>query len=542
MKTKKFATFRPPTPNEQEILIHLEVRPLRADEVQRFDQLITEHHYLKSARLVGEHVRYVAVYQGQWMALAAWNAAALHLKARDAFIGWSEEQRRRRLPLVVNNCRLLVLPDCHCPNLISRFMKLMLGRLSADWQQDWGHPVALGETFVDPHLYQGTAYKASGWNRLGQTAGWKRSAEDFYQKHERPKQIWVRELVLHACRKLCGSQLPEDWKRVEENASPRCTAKARAMQSLVEHLRVQVPEFRVKEALAYPMAGFLALIALGMFSGVRRGPQDLADYAASLSQGQLRALGFRTDKHTGRIRCPGESTFKRMLPRIDAAALERALLFWQEEVLGPSQDRLVIVDGKTLRHAHVQLVSAVDGSGRWLGTHPVKEGSNEIPAARELLAKVPLENKTSLADAIHTQIETAQQILFEGGGDYALTVKDNQKQLVQTLETLLSRSAFSPSTHAADPGTDAGTQSQPAGDPGFGVSGSDPRTSELSGSAIDCALATAGATQIQEQHRDGLFDQQSDAGTLGRAGLAQTQAGLLGDREPIAPRLGRVAR
>src|SRR2546425_6184842 len=79
------------------------------------------------------------------------------------------------------------------------------------------------------------------------------------------------------------------------------------MRSLVEHLRAQVPEFRRQEALAYPLAGFLALIALAMFSGVRRGPQDLAEYAATLSQGQLRALGFRTDKHTGRIRCPGES-------------------------------------------------------------------------------------------------------------------------------------------------------------------------------------------------------------------------------------------
>src|SRR3989475_2403316 len=356
---QKFARFRQPTADEQEVLIHLVVRPVPVEQTEQFDQLLTEHHYLKSAQLVGEHLRYVAEYRGQWMALASWNAAAWHIKARDSFIGWKEEQRRRRLPLVVNNSRLLVLPICQCPNLISRFMKLMLGRLSQDWQQSWGHPVALAETFVDPHLYQGTAYKASGWNRLGQTAGWKRSAEDFYQKHERPKQIWVRELVPNACGKLCAQQLPPEWKKVEDKARPHCTAKATQMRSLVEHLRGQVPDFRSKEALAYPLAGFLALIALAMFSGVRRGPQDLAEYAATLSQGQLRALGFRTDKHTGRIRCPGESTFKRMLPRIDAAALERALLLWQEQVLGAAQDKLVIVDGKTLRHAHVELGSAL---------------------------------------------------------------------------------------------------------------------------------------------------------------------------------------
>ena len=462
MKQKKFARFRQPTPDEQEILIHLTVRLVSADEVERFDQLITQHHYLKNGHLVGEHLRYVAEYRGQWLALATWNAPALHLKARDGFIGWTDEQRRTRLPLLVNNSRLLVLPECHCPNLISRFMKLMLARLSPDWVESWRHPLALAETFVDPHLYQGTAYKASGWNRLGPTAGWKRNAEDFYQKHDRPKQIWVRELVPNACRKLGAQALPPAWQSVEEKAAPRCTAKAPQMCNLVEHLRAEVPEFRSKEALAYPLAGFLGLIALAMFSGVRRGPQDLAQYAATLSQGQLRALGFRRDKHTGRIRCPGESTFKRMLPRINAAALERALLRWQDQVLGASQDHLVIVDGKTLRHAHVELVSAVDGRGRWLGTVPIKAGSNEIPAARELLAKVPVNHKTALADALHTQMETAQQILFEGGGDYALTVKNNQKELVQTLATLLTPGKFSPSAHGADPRPDARSQSQPA--------------------------------------------------------------------------------
>src|SRR3989454_5003123 len=506
MKQKKVASFRQPTPDEQQILIHLNTRPVRSDEVQRFNQLMAEHHYLKDGQLVGEHLRYVAEYEDQWLALAAWSAPALHIKARDRFIGWNEEQRRTRLPLLVNNSRLLVLPACQCPNLISRFMKLMLGRLSQDWQQSWGHPVALAETFVDPHLYQGTAYKASGWNRLGQTAGWKRSAEDFYQKHERPKQIWVRELVPNACGKLCGPQLPPEWKKVEDKARPHCTAKAVQMRSLVEHLRAEVSEFRSKEALAYPMAGFLALIALAMFSGVRRGPQDLAEYAASLSQGQLRALRFRWKRGTTRTRCPGESTFKRLLPRIGAVALERALLLWQEQLLGPSQDKLVIVDGKTLRHAHVELVSAVDGSGRWLGTVPVQEGSNEIPAARRMLGKVSLANKTALADALHTQLETAQQILFEGGGDYALTVKDNQKELVRTLATLLKPGKFSPSAHDADSRADSRTQSQSARDSGSGMPGSDPRAGELPGGTTHCATQTASAAQGQEDHRDSLFD------------------------------------
>src|SRR5713101_1086551 len=79
---QKFARFRSPTPDEQEVLAHLVVRLVPADQVEQCDQLITEHHYLKSAQLVGEHLRYVAEYRGQWMALSTWSAAALHIRAR----------------------------------------------------------------------------------------------------------------------------------------------------------------------------------------------------------------------------------------------------------------------------------------------------------------------------------------------------------------------------------------------------------------------------------------------------------------------------
>ena len=459
---KSKSRFRRPTPEEQTVLRELYLKLLvTPKDIGKCDQILIEHHYLHSAQLVGEQLRYAVIWKGQWLAVAAWSAAALHLKARDHFIGWTQEQRRRRLALVVNNSRLYVLPECHYPNLVSRFMKLMLGRLSQDWESTWGHPVALAESFVDPQEYRGTAYRVSGWSQLGPTSGWKRSAVDFYEKHDRPKQVWIRELVKNACGKLRASELPPEWAKIEQNAVPRCTAKARQIRSLVETLRAQVPECRSKHALAYPIAGMLALIAMAMFSGVRRGPQDLAEYAATLCQGQLRALGFRPSPHTGRTRCPGITPFRDVLIGVDAAAVERALLLWQEQLLGPTQDKLVIVDGKTLRHAHVELVSAVNGQGRWLGTVPVQEGSNEIPAARQLLGQLELADKTTLADALHTQVETVQQVLFEGGGDYVLTVKENQKELVQTLTTLLTPGKFSPSPHLSDSGADPGAQPQP---------------------------------------------------------------------------------
>jgi len=520
---------RQPAPDEQLVLEHLTVRLVQPHEQDRYHALIQAHHYLANDHVVGEHLRYVATYRGQWLALATWGAAARHLKARDGFIGWSAEQRRRRLALVVNNTRLCVLPACHYPNLVSRMMKLMLGRLGADWQAAWKHPVALAETFVDPQLFQGTAYKVSGWSHLGRTAGWQRHAEDFYQKHDRPKQVWVRELSPKACVRLRAQTLPPAWAAVEAAVPPACTAPVKEMRSLVEELRAEVPEFRRDQALAYPVAGMLALIALALFSGVRCGPTDLADYAATLSQGQLRALRFRHKRGTRRVRCPDRTTFDRVLQGVDAAAVERALLAWQEQVLGPVQDRLVIVDGKTIRHAGVELVSAVSGTGRWLGTVAVAAGSNEIPAGRAMLAKVELTGRRVLADALHTQTETAQQILYEGGGDYLLTVKGNQPELVKTLEGLLAKQSFSPSADGGDAGTHAGAQLRAHGGAGVGVPGSDARAGGFSGGATHCAAAAAGAAEGQEDDGDRLSDQQPEPGGIAGGGVAAAQAGLLGD-------------
>jgi len=460
--TKRKHRFRRPTADEQTVLREMQIKLLvTPEDLEKCDQILIRDHYLHSARLVGEQLRYAVQWKGQWLAVATWSAAALHLKPRDAFIAWTDEQRRQRLPLVVNNSRLYVMPQCHYPNLISRFMKLMLGRLSADWQKTWGHPVALAESFVDPDEYQGTAYKVSGWSQLGHTRGWKRSAVDFYQEHGHPKQVWIRPLVKNACAKLRAPQLPPPWAAVLDKAKPHCTAKVGEIGSLMERLQQGIPEFRRKQGLAYPIAGMLALIAMAIFSGVAKGYEDLADYAATLSQAQLRSLRFRRDPQTGRVRSPERTTFERVLSAVDGQLLQQVLLLWQEQVLGPVQDHLVIIDGKEIRHADVESVSAVDGTGRWLGSTLVAQDSNEIPAGRQQLAKLDLVGKIVLSDAAHTQVAHAQQILYEQGGNYLMTVKKNQKDLFNTIETLFTPQRFSPSTHGANPCLDAGAQPGP---------------------------------------------------------------------------------
>jgi hypothetical protein len=256
----------------------------------------------------------------------------------------------------------------------------------------------------------------------------------------------VRELEKGACQKLRAAQLPESWATVEQKSAPRCREKPAAILSLVQHLEQVVPEFRRRQALTYPVAGMMALMVMAVFCGVVRGQRDLAAFARTLSQTQLRALKFRCVPRSLRREPPGETTFHRVLVAVDAVLLERGLLLWQEQMLGPAEDQTIAFDGKKLRHARgVELVSAFGvQSGRWLGSVCTEQKSNEIPAARVLLEKIEVVGKTVVADALHTQHDTARQIVFEGGGDYVFTVKDNQKGLHENMARLLAKQPFSP--------------------------------------------------------------------------------------------------
>ena len=168
------AETNPSNPQGEVIsLRHLQVQVLDSPELNaRAQGLLEEHHYLGAVKPVGERLLYaVSDAQGTWVAVLVFAAAALHLRGREAWIGWSGEQRRRRLALVVNNVRFLLLPKPAVSNLGSAVLSRVLGRLSADWQARYQHPVLVVETFVDPERFTGSVYKASGVDRVGPDQG-----------------------------------------------------------------------------------------------------------------------------------------------------------------------------------------------------------------------------------------------------------------------------------------------------------------------------------------------------------------------------------
>ncbi|MGD0263305.1 MAG: Druantia anti-phage system protein DruA [Verrucomicrobiota bacterium] len=101
----------------------------------------------------------------------AWSSAPRHLGARDRFIGWSAEARRRNIRFLAYNPRYLILPWVHVPHLASHVLGQMARRIAADWERIYGHPLYFLETFVDPERYRGTCYRAANWVVMGRTTG-----------------------------------------------------------------------------------------------------------------------------------------------------------------------------------------------------------------------------------------------------------------------------------------------------------------------------------------------------------------------------------
>ena len=163
---------------------------------KRLDEELTTRHYPKNATAVGQVLRYVAEYEGQWVGLLVLSSSAYHIKVRDPWVHWNPRQVNERRPLIAQHSRFLVLAaPGQWPNLASRVLKLACGRLPQDWQEHFGYPVQVVETFVDPQRCRGTCYKAAGWEQLGLTQGCQRDWQDFYTDTKHPKQLWARALA-----------------------------------------------------------------------------------------------------------------------------------------------------------------------------------------------------------------------------------------------------------------------------------------------------------------------------------------------------------
>jgi hypothetical protein len=179
----------------------LAVRPILTEERLGWRLYMERYHYLGSRPLVGEHLLYAAFIEDELVALLGWAAAALMVPLRDAHIGWDEPTKLRRLHLVANNVRFLILPWIRVRHLASKVLSLNLRRFSTDWEAVWKHPLLLAETFVETTRFRGTCYRAANWIYLGDTAGRSKRGNNYSHGSTR-KALFVYPLRRHATRYL----------------------------------------------------------------------------------------------------------------------------------------------------------------------------------------------------------------------------------------------------------------------------------------------------------------------------------------------------
>ena len=409
----------------------VQIRVIKAKERKRFETLMGEYHYLGEGHSGGDTMRMVAERDGEWVGLLMWGSACYRLKPRDEFIGWTATQRASRQKLVVQNRRFALLVERgQQPNLASHILGAAVRELPNLWHEIFGYEPLLAETFTDIEAFEGTCYRASGWQPLGKTKGYSRDRADFYVPNDRPKKLWVRELRGDAAGLLRAMELPEECRKgAESDADGVLPLRKKQIESLYEAL-CKVPDPRARNR-TFRIGAILTIIAMAIFSGHTNIVQ-IVRFANRLRIDQRKQLGLPLFKKGSSYRkVPSYKVFYNLLRKIDVDAFAQCLSRWLAEHSGTLPTALAL-DGKFIRNTVgvVCLVEHDNGVPRAMAKASKKEGEGkdcEIKAAQRMIEnQSDLSNTLTTADALHAQRQTARMIAAKGG-EFILQAKDNQK-------------------------------------------------------------------------------------------------------------------
>jgi len=169
-------------------------------------EYLFRYHYLGYKQPFGCYLHYLIGSGVGMLGCALFSGAAKSLGVRDRWVGWVEERRLMNLGWVINNSRFLIFPWVRVRNLSSHVLGRIARRIGDDWEECWGYRPVLMESFVDPGYYEGSCYKAAGWEYLGMTTG-----EGLVRKGKSytttPKMIFVKPLVKNFRELLCSKEL-----------------------------------------------------------------------------------------------------------------------------------------------------------------------------------------------------------------------------------------------------------------------------------------------------------------------------------------------
>ena len=158
-----------------------------------WDCAVSKYHYLGYDMMIGPRLKYMVFSGTRFLAAASFNQASYKVGSRDSFIGWSDEQRLKFLPFIINNNRFLILPWVKVKNLASHVLSQVIRLSRSDWYNIYKREPLLIETFVDMTRYKGTCYQAANWICLGKTLGYARQGGS-YTYHGNQKGVYVYPL------------------------------------------------------------------------------------------------------------------------------------------------------------------------------------------------------------------------------------------------------------------------------------------------------------------------------------------------------------
>ncbi len=160
------------------------------EEMQIWNELMIRDHPRGAGPLVGRQIRYLIQSEYGWLGGISFSSSALHLDARDRWIGWDWGMRQENLHHIVNMSRFLIRSTVSCKNLASYVLGLAVRKFPGDFDNRYGHRPLLLESFVDTFYYNGTCFKAANWQWIGQTKGIGRQGL-LKSKKETIKDIYV---------------------------------------------------------------------------------------------------------------------------------------------------------------------------------------------------------------------------------------------------------------------------------------------------------------------------------------------------------------
>ncbi len=140
---------------------------------------------------------------------------------------------------------------------------------------------------------------------------------------------------------------------------------------------------------------------------------------------------------------PAHDTFERVFDRLSPRAFHACFRDWVQAIQEALSINHVAIDGKTLRGSGSAKLGPLHVVSAWataqrlsLGQVAVDEKSNEITAIPALLEMLDLQGALVTIDALGCQKAIAQKVVAQGG-DYILTVKENQEHLLADVQQTL---------------------------------------------------------------------------------------------------------